>query len=449
MTTEVSRDAIFISHANPEDNEFAVWLGARLTAAGYEVWADLLRLRGGQDWQRRLEDALRNKACKVLLVGTEHGVQKQGVRNEIQISHNVGRSIGDPDFIIPLRLTDFDAPFLIAHAQYIDFKSSWAGGLAELLETLEQTYRVPRNRIPATEMTDYWKQIHLRHAQTLTPEAESLVSNWLSIEQLPDTIYLYDFTGGISIGAAQRQMRGVKWPIAPFRRGFLAFCPPYDLQDHFGPTLPLQVDGTISTNEFLDVGWPDENIGRYDAHNQFSNLVRQAVGLALKGRSLSSYEMASEQLAWWGEVDAVPSGQISFSWKGGLSGRRQIIGYSEKRRLHWHFGITPKPRVFPFPHVRLISRVIFSEDGHTPIDNPKRMHRLRRSFTKSWRNAKWRDMMLAFLHWLSNGDMTFIVPVGSDASLSLRLPPATFTSPVSIVLPGTMKRNSTPKMIWQ
>ena len=41
--TAFTRDAIFISHANPEDNEFTVWLGARLTAAGYEVWADVLQ----------------------------------------------------------------------------------------------------------------------------------------------------------------------------------------------------------------------------------------------------------------------------------------------------------------------------------------------------------------------------------------------------------------------
>ena len=77
MTAPPTRDAIFISHANPEDNAFTVWLGARLTAAGYEVWADVLRLRGGQDWQRLLEDALRHRACKVLLVGTEHGVQSK------------------------------------------------------------------------------------------------------------------------------------------------------------------------------------------------------------------------------------------------------------------------------------------------------------------------------------------------------------------------------------
>ena len=181
--TALTRDAIFISHANPEDNSFTVWLGARLTAAGYEVWADVLRLRGGQDWQRLLEDALRNKACKVLLVGTERGVQKQGVRNEIQIAHTVGRSIGDADFVIPLRLTNFDAPFLIAHAQYIDFKRSWADGLAELLATLEDAETVPRKRDSASETMDYWKQVHLRHGQSLTPTPEPLVTNWLSFEQ--------------------------------------------------------------------------------------------------------------------------------------------------------------------------------------------------------------------------------------------------------------------------
>ena len=166
--TALTRDAIFISHANPEDNAFTVWLGARLTAAGYEVWADVLRLRGGQDWQRLLEDALRHKASKVLLVGTEHGVQKQGVRNEIQIAHTVSRSIDDAEFVIPLRLTDFDAPFLIAHAQYIDFKRSWADGLAELLATLEDAESVPRKRDSASETMDYWKQVHLRHGQSLT-----------------------------------------------------------------------------------------------------------------------------------------------------------------------------------------------------------------------------------------------------------------------------------------
>ncbi|MCY4536358.1 MAG: toll/interleukin-1 receptor domain-containing protein, partial [Bryobacterales bacterium] len=295
--TEAGRDAIFISHANPEDNAFTVWLGVRLTAAGYQVRADVLRLRGGQDWQRRLEGRLRNKAFKVLLVGTAEGIKKQGVRNEIQIAHSVGRRIGDPDFVIPLRLTDFDAPFLIAHAQYIDFKRSWADGLAELLETLEHSYGVPRRRDCASETMDNWKQVHTRHGQSLRAKSESLVSNWLRIEELPEAVSLYDFRGPVSIEDAVRQKSSAKWPVAPFRRGFLAFCQAQDLQDHFGPSLPLKVVDEIGSWEFLDDGWPDQNIEKWDAHNQFGNLVRQALELMLRGKLLRSYELVNNQLA--------------------------------------------------------------------------------------------------------------------------------------------------------
>ncbi len=33
------RQALFVSHATPEDNPFTIWLGAQLAAAGYEVQA--------------------------------------------------------------------------------------------------------------------------------------------------------------------------------------------------------------------------------------------------------------------------------------------------------------------------------------------------------------------------------------------------------------------------
>jgi TIR domain-containing protein len=56
------RVALFISHAGPEGNPFTIWLGAKLSALGYEVWADVLRLRGGDDWERKLECALRERA---------------------------------------------------------------------------------------------------------------------------------------------------------------------------------------------------------------------------------------------------------------------------------------------------------------------------------------------------------------------------------------------------
>jgi hypothetical protein len=54
MDTTPNREALFISHATPEENAFARWLGAKLAAMGYEVWADVMRLHGGADWSREL-----------------------------------------------------------------------------------------------------------------------------------------------------------------------------------------------------------------------------------------------------------------------------------------------------------------------------------------------------------------------------------------------------------
>lgn len=50
------RPSLFISHATLQDNAFAVWLGAKLAASGYKAWAGFLRLKGGDDWQRKFED---------------------------------------------------------------------------------------------------------------------------------------------------------------------------------------------------------------------------------------------------------------------------------------------------------------------------------------------------------------------------------------------------------
>src|SRR6516165_7980453 len=115
-----TREALFISHARPEDNAFTLWLGAKLTALGYLVFADVLQLRGGDDWQRILEDAIRNKAAKLLLVASPHGVQKQGVRDEITVAVQTAKKIGDNQFIVPLQLAPFEAPLQIAYAQTID-----------------------------------------------------------------------------------------------------------------------------------------------------------------------------------------------------------------------------------------------------------------------------------------------------------------------------------------
>ncbi|PHR69522.1 MAG: TIR domain-containing protein, partial [Henriciella sp.] len=100
--------------------------------------------------------------------------------------------------------------------------------------------------------------------------------------------------------------------------------------------------------------------------------------------------------------------------------------------MNWHFGVSVAARSAPLRHVRIVSRLIFTEDGQKPFDDPAKMHRLRRSFAKTWRNARWRDMLLAFLHWLADGETALAVPVSSEEDLILGLPPITWDVPVSL-----------------
>jgi hypothetical protein len=433
VVVDDQRGAVFITHANPEDNAFTTWLGAKLSALGYEVWADILAIRGGEDWQRKLEHALRHRARKVLLVGTSRGVQKQGVRNEIQIAHDVSRAISDHEFVIPLRLEPFEAPFLIAHAQYVDFQPGWTAGLNALLEALV-SYGVPRRPLPADSLEradNHWIQIQEIYAKRLQNVPESLVSSWLRIEQMPAMIRLYEFRQADLHERASDKMRNAAWPLVEFGPGFLTFAPKKEVAAHFGVELPLRVVGTLGTRRFTDDGWRFRKIDREQARNYVADLFRQSFERFFHSKGLQPYHMANRREAWWGASNVIPASQVAFNWRN-VVGRRQIRGRSEKRNVDWHFGVSVAARFAPDAHARLFSHLIFTDDGLKTIVGADRMHRLRRSFAKGWRNPRWRDMLLAFLFWLADGRSRLVLPTSAHDGFVLSLPPLIFTAPVSI-----------------
>jgi len=403
------RPALFISHASPEDNAFTIWLGAKLAATGYEVWADVLRLTGGDDWQRKLEDALRNRACKVLLAANQKSVEKQGVRNEIQIASDVAKKIGDRRFIIPLKLGPFDAPFLIAHAQYVDFSHGWSSGLHELLSVLQDEYKVPMSGEPSTAV---WRSLQAMHSRKLEHRPEQLVSNWLRIRKLPEVIYYYRNTG----------LRGsevtLALPHVPYGDGFVT-C-----EDH-----PIQGRTKALLSDALSVGWPELGIANTEMRKIFSRLANEGMEAFLRSRGLHSFEMANGQLAWCFGGDSSDT-RIAFDW-GGVKGSRVLRGTSDKRKVQWHFGVTSQYRAGLNPYFRLRTRLLFSEDGKTALLG-KRGHRMRRSFAKGWRNARWRDMFLAFLFWLSDGESLIRLPLASESEIKVELPPLMFVGAVSV-----------------
>lgn len=428
MTSPLARTALFISHANPEDNAFARWLGAKLSAMGFEVWADVMRLHGGSDWSRDLENALRHRAVKMLLAASPVATEKQGVRNEIQIATEVGNALKDSEFIIPIRLAPFQAPFLIAHSQYIDFSKSWATGFIELVELLTTRLRLPRT---AAKSMEAWHAAQSIGAAKLIPRSEYLWSSWLRFIELPRSLRYFEPPVGFPVEQFQDPLSH-SWPMVPHASGLLTFAAAN--QQMLPPGVPARIKGEVDTTSFLAAGWTELNLDTHAARAKFSDLANQAFDRMLQERGLDAYAATSGRLRWWGNIRTYPLGKISFAWKH-RKGRRQLMGQSGKRNVHWHYSINGQARTAPLPHFRLYAGLIFTQNGMDALDDPKKMHRLRRSFAK-WRNARWRDMMLAFLWWLSSRRTEIALPISNGEQMRLELPPMTFRSPVMAIQAG-------------
>jgi hypothetical protein len=302
-------------------------------------------------------------------------VQKQGVRNEITIANETAKRLKEDGFIVPLRLAAYPPPLQIAHAQYINFERGWAEGLAELIALLEEA-GAPKSA--AGDEAQTWQSIQLRDARTVGPGPEQLVSNWLSIQALPSSITFYDFKGGISIGAAQAAIKACPIPIAAHNRGFVSFAPLHQLQEYFGPNLPLQIADTCETNAFLDSGWPSQRLAPKDCRPKFTDISRCALDSYFESKELKPFEYADGRNAWWATARHATMDQKSFAW-GDLKGRRQLVGRSEKRAFHWHYGVSCWARSGPIRHVRVAGRVIFTSNGHELIGDARRLHRMRRT----------------------------------------------------------------------
>ena len=97
---------VFISHANPEDNDFALWLALQLANEGYPVWRDLTKLLGGEKFWEDIQNAINNRTIKFLFALSRHSNQKSGTLDELNCALAVEKKLALKDFVITLKLDD-------------------------------------------------------------------------------------------------------------------------------------------------------------------------------------------------------------------------------------------------------------------------------------------------------------------------------------------------------
>lgn len=434
-----TRTSIFISHATPDDNDFAVWLASRLSMAGYGVWVDAQALLGGEDFWRVIETAIRNDCLKFVVALSPIAVKRPGVMDEIALARTVGRSLKDDNFIIPLRiggLPSSDIPVDLHRLNAIDFDKGWGAGFERLLEVFARE-AVPRASEPVADAVDAWRQFHLLRAQAISDRPEVLTSNHLPIAQFPEQLNFFEFGCPVEASDIPKMVSRLKVPAFQHHRLVGSFAEWDEIQEAFGPSIPIKVRAQVSTAEFLSGRLRDPGVLRSTARNQMVSLLRKAWDQAMESKGLRRREMADGSNAWWFPAELVDGDKLSVRKEGRRASSRQVIGTRTKKSgpVHWHLGFSAKPKMGERPHFILKPRVTITEDQQTPVADAKKMNRLRKFVCSSWFNPVWRDQTLGFIQWLADGKENYSLPLAANAFCLTANAPMAFLSPVTMA-PG-------------
>lgn len=434
---ETPRNVVFFVKSSPVDDEFVLWLGPKLEAEGYQVFADILTLQPGDRWRREVNQALEHRAAKVLLLSRGSTLADQAVQDDIDIAIDLGKRLEDPRFIIPLRLEDGQKVKGIGDALPVDFVRGWGEGLTSLVKAL-QRQKVPK---PADNLSinPNWELFRRRGAIPLVAEPERLTSNWLRISEVPDHIHFFEPSGAVDEMRVKQALAKTTFPVSMQGRGFLCFASEQEVDTEFQDIGRFQLKHKIPLQEFVEDGFKPLSIRNQTASNAFNAMLKEAWFRYCKELGFIQY-IYSSSVGFHASAEQAPIGK-KFPWSKQGDRRSSMLRNIAKGHI-WQFGVTALPAFWPFWHFKLKSRVLFAADDGTDagqdIEDAKKMHRLRRSICKGWRNKQWHGRMLAFLELLS-GESAFIrLSLSPTKTVVLEASPILFSSPVSTQLPDDL-----------
>jgi len=422
-----SRDIIFISKATPGDDEFVLWLAPRLEAEGYKVFADILTLEPGGRWRKNITSTLQNNAIKMLLCCRDETLDKNGVQEEIAIAEDLSKELDDEKFIIPLRLKPYKKLFGIGGLQYINFVGSWANGLHEILEAFEKK-NVPKNN--NITINPNWEAYKSRQALKVEKANETLTTNWIRIVEIPDEIHYYMPTGSIDHSVLKSTCNECEYPVKIHNRGIITFAELEEINDTLSNIGKFKHHSSYPVMEFVREGSDVLKIKYRDASNIISSMFRQCWDNFCQNKKLIKH-MYSKHSGWHCGPEQIDL-RKKVSW-GPSEYRRSSMLRNIAKGKTWQFGITSYPSLWPFPHYRLKSRVLFADEAGTVLNDTKLQHKSRRTVCSTWRNKQWHGRLMAMLELLSENSPHISLPISPSCNIVLD------TQPIEVVVPATTK----------
>jgi hypothetical protein len=448
------RDTVMISHANPEDNEFTLWLALQLAKEGYKVWTDLTDLLGGESFWSDIEHVIRTRAVKFIYVlSRTSNESNRGFRKELHLADSEAKKLAAtlPRFVVPVAVDDLrsgDYNIYVQHLNCIPSRN-WAKGLTDILE-LFQRDKVPqfRREFNAKRVTSWWQRFRSAKAG-IKRKPDKYLSNWFPIVSLPTHVYLHE------LEAVDEKFPTVDFDVAWLfaQRGgqVLTFAAEASFKS-VGDPICIAAKKKLELNDVLG---SSEKRRSDSLKPMVSELLRRHWETWIAGKRLGTYELANNSVcSFFKQAKGVDSLWASYRGVDGDAGRRTLVGIFTKRvsadpetrsKHYWHFGIQGRPRLWPEPVIHISAHVLFSDNGETIWESKRRLHSARRRQCKSWYNDEWRDRLLASMAFLADGKDTIDIEVVGGSPIKIALTPELFESKITCVpLEKTVEKEEVP-----
>jgi len=417
---EKARDHLFISYAG-EDGALAEWLTLKLTAEGYKVWCDRIKLLGGESYPNDIDHAIKHRTFRVLALLSRFSIHKANPVKERTLALSIARE-RKIDFLIPLNVDGLSATeldWMTADLTFIPFHRSWAEGFLGLLKKLD-SLDAPKNPEKGKQAVCEW----FAARDCAAARNERLWTNILPIIEIPRTISQFDLEGNVDLDnlkdkwAFYRQTPNEVW----------AFGPP-------DPKIGL------AGKEKCSIQWQDaKQYGQLNMHHVLTHLLKESLRSYCLRRGLLPIpnrddlyfppNLLTNNRLEFTNHENVRTHVLATSTRT-IRSIRSGVEYREQIRYHLSPTIRPILRQFVSAAVRVGVRLHLTDTNGQPLE-ARRALGIRKRICKVWWNHEWLNRVMAIASWLTEGQQPCNIIIAPGGCFSIGGNLVTLTAPLGI-----------------
>ena len=428
------RDTIFISHATPMDNTFAVWLATKLELCGYKVWVDVNNLSPSVDFWNTIEQTIRNEAIKFIFVTSTASIDpsRDGVQKELAVADKVRREL--PNFILPVKIDGVsfnDFPVEILRLNAIDFYNDWGKGLEILLKHLKEE-SIPKSKSNSDSQyyINRWYTSQAFIRSQITDDLDEYCSNFFSVE-LPPAVYIYK-TDDVASLLKERHI-----PAKINKKVTITFACHKCVREWAGREVEYLSLGTeaVMQNNTCPKTYLGESIANLS--RDVTSIINWTISEMLYAHGLRRYKPNTEKRSK--NVYYFSYGTKS---KRSLESRAKVLSGSYKTTKRWHFGLSGYYTRYPKPGVIFKWHLIFSDNTGYVLPEGLQI-KARRSKGRLMFNEQWKELQQASMYYLSNGALNiYCATCCEENAMYISSQPERFISEKSYIDPSIYKQSN-------